>query len=377
MVFQTPEERHSMAKDLFDVVYGCMIGGAIGDALGAPVEGWNYWEIREEYGRLEKLTASPRENSNQQPGGVTGDTVLRQYIALAIVRKEGRILPDDLAELWLEKGSYGLLWSNERTIYEKLAWGMDPWDTGRGANLCGTATMAIAPVGLVNAANPAQAYQDGYVIASVNQDGEERSAAAALAAGIAAALYPEATRDDVLSTMQQHSSQLMQRSLELTMDLSSQCTSVDEFTERFYAHLADWRMACPRHRIKEVPEGYPKRAKYHSGSSLELIPVALALLHLCQGDVNEAIIAGANFGRDCDTIAGIIGCIAGALEGATAIRGEWVDACEAANRDLFEFLEDDPSANFYSMAWRLVKVLQAERRVTRARLKVLDRVLRW
>jgi len=26
---------------ILDQVYGCLIGGAIGDALGAPVEGWN------------------------------------------------------------------------------------------------------------------------------------------------------------------------------------------------------------------------------------------------------------------------------------------------------------------------------------------------
>jgi len=30
-------------------VYGCLIGGAIGDALGAPVEGWYYTEIREKF----------------------------------------------------------------------------------------------------------------------------------------------------------------------------------------------------------------------------------------------------------------------------------------------------------------------------------------
>jgi len=26
---------------ILDQVYGCLIGGVIGDALGAPVEGWN------------------------------------------------------------------------------------------------------------------------------------------------------------------------------------------------------------------------------------------------------------------------------------------------------------------------------------------------
>jgi hypothetical protein len=67
------------ASENCDAVYGCLIGGAIGDALGAPVEGWNYWEVREKYGRLAELIASPRANANQKPGGVTDDTALRQY----------------------------------------------------------------------------------------------------------------------------------------------------------------------------------------------------------------------------------------------------------------------------------------------------------
>jgi hypothetical protein len=110
---------------------------------------------------------------------------------------------------------------------------------------------------------------------------------------------------------------------------------------------------------------------------LVLIPASLALLSLCPGDVNEALIEGANFGRACHSIAGIIGCIAGALEGAAALRGAWVDTVEGANRDLFEFLEGDPTANFYAMAWWLAKALRAERQAASARLRTLEGLLGW
>jgi ADP-ribosylglycohydrolase len=366
-----------MAKDLFDAVYGCLIGGAIGDALGAPVSGLNHWEIREQHGRLEALIASPGDNTNQQPGGVTGDTVLRQYVALAIARKGGRITPHDLAALWVERGNFGLLVGNERGIYEKLSWGVNPWDAGRGANPSGTATMAIAPVGIINAGDPAQAYQDAYVIASVNQDGEERDAAATLAAGIAAALGPGATLDGVLEALDRHSSDLMRRAIELALDLASSSGSVAGFTEQFYVQLTDWRMAWPEHKIRPVAGDRPLRTKFFSRSSLELVPVSLALLRLCPGDVNEAIVEGANFGRACHGIASIIGSIGGALAGAAAIRGAWVNTVEGANRDLFEFLEGDPTANFYAMAWWLVKALRAERQAASARLRALEGLLVW
>jgi len=364
-----------MALDFLDAVYGCLIGGAIGDALGAPVAGCNYWQIREEYGRLEDLVSSSKDNTNRLPGGVTGDTALRQYVALAIVRKEGRIVPNDLAALWIDRGNSELFGSNERVVHEKLSWGVNPWDSGRGGNPSGTATMAIAPVGIVNAANPAQAYQDGSSLASVIQDGDERDAAATLAAGIAMAVIPGATLSDVVTAMNQYSSDLVQRAIELTLDLAMTNGSIEEFTQAYYAQMADWRTPQPPHQIQPVPDGYPARAKYNSTSSLERIPVALALLHLCGGDINDCIIEGANFGRNCNAIASIVGCIAGALQGATAIRGDWIDTCESANRDLCAMLEDDPTASFYSMAWRLVGALKAERRAMESRLKVLDKLL--
>jgi ADP-ribosylglycohydrolase len=34
-----------------DRINGCLFGGAIGDALGAPVEFMPLWEIRSKYGR--------------------------------------------------------------------------------------------------------------------------------------------------------------------------------------------------------------------------------------------------------------------------------------------------------------------------------------
>jgi ADP-ribosylglycohydrolase len=367
-----------MANDLFDAVYGCLIGGAIGDALGAPVAGLNYWEIRAQYGRVESLLGSTQGNSNGDPGAITGGTAFRQYVALAAVNKEGRITPDDLAKLWIKKGNFRLLGPNERIVLERLLLGMNPWDTGRGADPCGAATVAIAPVGIVNAGDPAQAYQDGYLVASINQAGEEREAAATLAAGVAAALIPGVTTDDVVAAMDCHASYVVRRAIELALDLARRSNSVDDFTERYYEQLTDWRMAQMEREMQPVPAGFPIRARYRSGSSLELLPVSLALLRLCEGDANEAMVWGATFGRDSSGIASIIGCIAGATAGVRALRGDWIDTCERANRDLFEFLEGDPTANFYSTAWRLVNVLKAERQAARARMKMLDRMLdRW
>ena len=45
-----------MTSQLFDKVYGCLLGGAIGDALGGPVEKLSSEEIYQKYGVLDKLS---------------------------------------------------------------------------------------------------------------------------------------------------------------------------------------------------------------------------------------------------------------------------------------------------------------------------------
>ena len=86
-----------MAKDILDAVYGCLIGGAIGDAMGAPVEMMYYTDIREQYGKVDKFYQTRRRNSGDHygeegkegpPGSISDDTTLRHYICLAIVRSK-------------------------------------------------------------------------------------------------------------------------------------------------------------------------------------------------------------------------------------------------------------------------------------------------
>jgi ADP-ribosylglycohydrolase len=378
-----------MPKDILDRVYGCLVGGAIGDALGAPIEGWYWTEIREKYGRLTELLPGERGNTGAcyggstgylqgpgkydgpvtPPGAVTDDTTLRHYMCLAIVRKGGRITPVDFAQIWLEKLNPNRFWINERIVLHKLRIGMSPWDTGRGQPPTGCATMAIAPIGVINAGNPAQAYQDGLDIASINQDDVNRDAAATVAAGVAAAFLPGATVESVIAAMFRHSSETVRRALTLTMDLAYASKNVDDFAARFYARMLDWTWPAPPER------GGWNKERFFSGNSLEFMPVVPAILHLCRGDVNQSIIEGANFGRDCDTIAAVAGNIAGVLQGASAIRQDWIDTVETGNAAFFEEVEGECNANFYAMAQRMVEALKQEQRSAEERARLLASLL--
>jgi hypothetical protein len=52
---------------------------------------------------------------------------------------------------------------------------------------------------------------------------------------------------------------------------------------------------------------------------------ALALFYLADGDPVKSIIYGANFGRDADTIATMVGALAGAYKGVEGLKPEWVN----------------------------------------------------
>lgn len=348
-------------------MYGCLVAGAVGDALGAPAEGLYRWQIRERYGRITDLL--PYDNvpySSGRRGMATYDTALRYYICLAVTRKGGRITPDDAAQVWFNDLNPERFAVPDRVTWLKLKAGVSPWDAGRGNIPSACATMAMAPIGIINAGNAVQAYQDGLNIAFMDCDRPDRDAAATLAAGIAAAFIPSITVASVLETMTHHGTQPVRRAIELTMDLAQASDSVDAFAEEWYDRLIDW---WSRPTPAWTKEHYPQ------GTSTETVSPAMAILHLCNGDVNRCLVEGANFGRDADAIASLSATLAGAMQGANAIRADWVEAVERANEPFFAEAGGHAKANFRWMAQHMVEALKGEQERARARASLLATIL--
>lgn len=359
-----------MSAEFVDRIYGCLIGGAIGDSLGATVENWSYGQIREEYGKVDSFRSYDNPHAEGAPGTVTDDTVMRHYLCISITENGGRIMPDEFADTLLEYLNPERVWVTEEITIRKLAAGMNPWDSGRDNVPTGTATMAMAPIGIINAANPRQAYQDGFNIASVNQDKIDRDAAATFAAGVATALAPEATVDEVLSTMRTYSSEVVFRSIDLALGLAEENDSVDEFVEAFYENMLDWTWPAVDWDHTLYNEG-----QVFSASSIESFPAAVGILHLCGDEPDNAIIEAASFGRDCDTIATMVGNIVGAINGSGCLRDSWKQQCNRANRGFFEEIHGDPEEGFESMAHRLVDAIEEERNRAAERGRELDELL--
>jgi ADP-ribosylglycohydrolase len=336
--------------------------------MGAPAEDWHYTDIRPTFGRIRTFLPQPARSRDGAPGQITDDTTLRHYMCLAIMRKAGRITPDDYAAVWLSDLNPLRLFFTERIVVEKLKLGMSPWETGRGQPPADAAIMAVAPVGIINAGDPDQAYQDAFNVSSIHQDGVERDAAATTAAGFAAAFLPGATPALILDTMLDHGTFHRRRLVAMGRELAAETGDVDLFTERFYLRFLD--RSFPR------PPGWVwDKDRTVSPTSREVLPIVCGLFELCGGEPEASISAGASFGRDADTIATLLGGLSGALFGASAIPQDWIDASETANVDFFKEVSPENPASFRSTVSGMIEALKAERLKTANRLVQLDRLL--
>ena len=163
-----------MAEPRLDQITGALIGCAVGDALGAPIEGWS----RERIAPLDSVTAGYRPlvhgrapNERRYPlGQYTDDTQLTIAIArslVAEVRVDGAAIGREFAALWESGEIVGAGPVADRAVRRLIAG--TPWQDAAIADdlpLNGAA-MRIAPIGLWDCDDRASLAEDATVASIV------------------------------------------------------------------------------------------------------------------------------------------------------------------------------------------------------------------
>lgn len=285
---------------LFNKVYGCLLGGLIGDAMGAPVEGWHYTRIEKEHGQVDGFK-----------GEGTDDSAIKLILCKAILDHGGHVGPDEFATAFLQsRDKYNLFFVPVRNMFHKLeSRTCPPVDAGAGNMPSSSSAMSISPMGLINACNPRQAALETFSVAGLIHSGVTgfcRDAACAMAAAVAEAMKPGATVAGVLHAatayLNQTSAAEMRANIDQALAMARQAKDYRKFRALFYKRMTREIMCDSR----------------------ETVPAALALFMLAKGDPTQAILYAANFGRDADTIATMSGSLAGAFQGVHALRRGWV-----------------------------------------------------
>lgn len=331
-----------MAQDrLYEKVFGCLLGAAIGDAFGIRVEMMHYRDIEAQYGHITHFDPlPPRQRSEQSPlerwypfgtqmqseggfhplgrwsrevGAYTDDMRYRLITCQAILRKGGPITGADFANEWL---NYRLMAEGAEDYLPTVSWpGPQRAYARSAASLEKLAQMMQAqrpcrpgwdaPIGLIHAADPEAAAHDGY----------------SMAVAIATAMQPDATMDQVIENVLHHADSLGNHASEFVgrlnrlLEVAERCQDVFALREPFY---------------REFLVSFPP---WDTVFQLEMVPCALALCYIADGDAEQAIIGAANMGRDADTIAAIAGELMGALAGVQSLPQPWVEKVLRLNPD--------------------------------------------
>ena len=210
---------------LLDKSIGCLVGAAVGDALGGATETALPEEIRTRFGgwvegiappyHADWATARPLAPYHKGDGHITDDTLMTHALVRAYATKRDHLDAYDVADLLVpdltERVVYIPDMEREAVAFHRLAaaerWLVtrlhhahaDPREAGVGNIVNCGAAMYMAPVGVVNAGDPAAAYAEAIEVAGAHQHSFGREAAGVFAAAVAAAMAPGATVDDVLS----------------------------------------------------------------------------------------------------------------------------------------------------------------------------------
>lgn len=342
---------------LFKKVYGALIGGSIGDAMGGPVESMHYKAIRKRVGKvtdfleykcppgvIDPQKASAYTLGKTAPGSYTDDTRLKHLLCSAILKQGGRVNADDIAKVWIEEMNPEEYWHSVRFSFYKIALtDVSPRDAGWGNISDNSSPMCIAPIGIINIGDPQTAFLEAVDVVSLLHDGYAREAAGVVAAAVAEAMRPKSSVHSVIEASVacvRKESEMVRRIWE-TIEIAKSSSNVEEFTERFYeSYLIPWKIP-DRLKASQSEDSSP------SVDPLEAVPAALAIFFKEEGNPEKVILGAANFGRDCDTIAGIAGGIAGAYAGVDAIPRHWVEVSCNAN----------PEPNQEEIAFQLTEVI--------------------
>jgi len=335
---------------------GCLAGAAVGDGLGSATEGWTPEQIRDHHqGWVYGIVPPHGPNGIMPPqvsryrkgeGRITDDTLMTEALVAVYERLRRHLSAYDIAEIlapmlledvvWIpdmerEDQLLQRLFLAEKWLATRLVYGnIDPREAGNGNIVNCGAAMYIAPVGVVNAANPEAAYAEAIEIAGAHQSSYGREAAGVLAAAVAAAMGPDATAGTVVDAALSMARDGTRRAIEAV------CTRAVDFS--------DWGDAIPTLREAVEPFdsvgadyrkpglGARRPSRLHS---IEELPIALGFLVISGGDYREAVLGGVNYGRDADSIASMAGALAGALNGIDAVPVEWRQGVAmASGRDI-------------------------------------------
>ncbi len=301
------EEKHGLELGRFQ---GSLLGLAIGDALGMPLEGARASEIRDRLGEVRDFLDAPWRML--KAGQWTDDTKMMLSHARSIARCGGFDLEDTAREFvaWLESNDWRGIGNATYVSIKELAAGVSPRDSGlKGEQAAGNgAAMRIAPVGLLRCRDLERLREDVRSAAAITHNNPEAIAGSeAVAYAVARAARGDLSPASLLDE---------------TIAFIGPCAVAERL------HMA------ARFLEKGLDVGEALARLGTSGYVAETAASAFFCFLRSPDDFEETVSRAVGGGLDADTTGAVAGAISGAYNGLDAIPTRWREGVEAAEEIL-------------------------------------------
>ncbi len=331
---------------LYEKVLGCLWGLTVGDALGQPSRGLSWRGVRERLGRVSGFQPWPLDvdETKQHSPGQMGDLAC---MAAQFAARAGRISAKPRASVLIDE-----LFTSElpdslptRAALARIRAGIEP---SRSAvpELAGSEGIYLAvPIGIANIGDPEGAFLSARSVVGPILLGPSLEAGQVFAAAIATALMPNKSPKDALDA-----------ALDIAPpSVAALLQPAVIFAKEHLGHPPALLMPNIHDRLA------PKSSGDTHGGVLESLAVAMALVYLNDGYVEQSTLSAAAYGGWAHTTAAAAGALSGALCGAPKVPKEWIRTVASAN----------PSFNIPEIAEGLCGIINTECKSLSARLEQL------
>ena len=320
------------ARSFADAVRGALLGTAVGDALGMPIEGLSHQNVRTYYKGIKAYRAD-ENRGDLEAGQWTDDTQMTFALARALTGAADApgAWPARAAEGYVALLPHARRWGRTTTAaVERLADGAAPAEAadpaGRGSN---GAAMRAAPLGCWWAAADASEANAFAALTPVLRVTHAHPAALAAALGQAWAVRWACRHDG-----------------DVRFDRAAFWSALTEATHAAETHLADVlpgladgpdrrvsaRLQALTGQLRAVPLDLRDACGGVGVAADEAWPFAVAMFARNAPVLEGSLLSAINVGGDADTVGAMLGALLGALHGWTAFPAEWKDGLEQAGR---------------------------------------------
>lgn len=319
---------------------GCMVGGAVGDAFGSPIEFMKLEKIKKVYGEqgLDFLTQDKKGNL-----GFTDDTQLTMFTADGIIKSALKGFDEN------SEPEYGMVFNSYRDWYSTCAEAQQV-DHGWISNIDGLLSkggsgktcmsvlsqdkmgsiehpindakgtggiMRVAPVGLLYHKNPENAFKVAANCAALTHGNPN----AYLSAGVYAAIIANIINGE---------------DLENSIDNAVQILAAKENSGELLALIEKSKSFAKNEEIKPI-DAITQLGQGWNGD--EALAISIYCVLKTPNDFKQVIMNASNHDGDSDTVASIAGGISGAYLGYDGIPDELVQKLPM-KKELIELADD-------------------------------------